>query len=147
MLVTRRLAAVLLTTAALGGTTLVAPAPASAATLGDRIVAEGLRHQGKPYQWAAVGPSRFDCSGYTLYVLKRLGRSLPHNSAMQYNAVQHIAAGSKRPGDLIFTKRDGKIRHVGIYVGGTTMLASVQSGDVVRKQSLSGRTLVFGRVS
>jgi cell wall-associated NlpC family hydrolase len=50
-------------------------------------------------------------------------------------------------GDLVFTIRDGGIGHVGIYAGNNEMWAATQTGDVVRKQSLSNRRLVFGRVS
>lgn len=123
--------------------------PAEAATLGQRAVAEAARHYNKPYKYGSAGPTRFDCSGFTMYVFSRLGRSLPHSSASQYNArgVRHISRSALAPGDLVFTIRDGRIRHVGIYAGSNAMWASTQTGDVVRKQSLSGRTLVFGRVS
>jgi cell wall-associated NlpC family hydrolase len=124
--------------------------PASAApTLGQRAVSEAQRHYNKPYKYGAAGPSRFDCSGFTRYVFSRLGRSLPHSSASQYNAsgVRHISRASLTLGDLVFTVRDGRIRHVGIYAGSNQMWAATQTGDVVRKQSLSGRVLKFGRVT
>jgi hypothetical protein len=35
---------------------------------GRAIVTEAARHKGKPYQYGAAGPDRFDCSGYTMYV-------------------------------------------------------------------------------
>ncbi len=145
--VLRRFAAVAALAIAMLGTVTVAPA--EAATLGQRAAAEAARHQGKAYQWGAVGPTRFDCSGFTLYVFKRLGRSLPHSSAAQYNApgVRHVSRASLAVGDLVFTIRTGRIRHVGIYAGSNMMWASTQSGDVVRKQSLNNRQLVFGRVS
>jgi len=129
---------------------VVVARPADAApTLGQRAVAEASRHYNAPYRYGAAGPSRFDCSGFTMYVFGRLGRSLPHSSASQYNArgVRHISRAQIALGDLVFTIRDGRIRHVGIFAGNNQMWAATQTGDVVRKQSLSGRTLVFGRVS
>jgi cell wall-associated NlpC family hydrolase len=124
--------------------------PALAATsLGQRAVSEAARHYKAPYAYGSAGPSRFDCSGLTMFVFKRLGRTLPHSSASQYNAagVKHVTRAQLATGDLVFTIREGKIRHVGIYAGNNEMWAATQSGDVVRKQSLSGRQLVFGRVS
>ncbi|MCU1673223.1 MAG: hypothetical protein JWN77_1336 [Frankiales bacterium] len=115
-------------------------------TLGDRAVAEAKRHAGKSYRYGAAGPSSFDCSGFTLYVYKQLGRSLPHNSGAQRDATKQVANGSKRPGDLIFTFRSGRITHVGLYAGGTDMWSPVQSGDHVRLQSFSGRTYTVGRI-
>lgn len=131
-------------------TAMLTAGPADAATsLGNRAVAEAARHYKAPYSYGAAGPSKFDCSGLTMYVFKRLGRTLPHSSAAQYNAsgVRHVSRAQLTPGDLVFTIRDGKIRHVGIFAGNNEMWAATQSGDVVRKQSLSGRQLVFGRVS
>lgn len=131
------------------GVALIGTSPAQATTLGQRAVAEAARHYGAPYQYGAAGPYRFDCSGLTLYVFARLGRSLPHSAALQYNArgVQHVSRAQLALGDLVFTIRSGGIRHVGIYAGSNQMWAATQTGDVVRKQSLANRVLVFGRVS
>ena len=115
-------------------------------TLGQKAVAEAKRHRGQPYQYGAAGPTRFDCSGFTRYVYSRLGRSLPHNSGAQHDATKRVANGAKRPGDLIFTYRSGRITHVGLYAGGTDMWSPVQTGDHVRLQSFSGRTYTVGRV-
>ena len=148
-----RIRAALLVPALLAGLSLpllAPPAPAAAApTLQEQVVAEVQRHAGKSYQWGAAGPTRFDCSGLTMYVYSRFGRSLPHSSAAQSTArgVRLIPNMTKKPGDLIFAYRDGRIRHVGIYAGGAYMWAAVQSGDVVRKQSFHGRTYKVGRVA
>ncbi len=144
----KRLGATVLLAAALTGGAATAPAQAATPTLGQRAVAEAARHANAPYQWAAAGPTRFDCSGLTMYVFNRLGRSLPHMASAQYTArgVQHISRAQLSAGDLVFTIRGGSIRHVGIYAGRNQMWAATQTGDVVRKQSLAGRTLVFGRV-
>ena len=148
-----RIRSTVMTAALLTGLTLpvlAPPAPAAAApTLQQQALAEVQKHAGKSYQWGAAGPTRFDCSGLTMYVYSRLGRSLPHNSKAQSTArgVTLIPNMTKKPGDLIFAYRDGAIRHVGIYAGGSDMYASVQSGDVVRKQSFHGRKYQVGRVS
>jgi cell wall-associated NlpC family hydrolase len=116
-------------------------------TLADRALAEARRHQGQPYQWGADGPTRFDCSGFTRYVFSRLGRSLPHNSGAQRDATRRVANSEKKPGDLIFTFSGGRISHVGLYAGGTSMWSPVKSGDHVRLQSFSGRSYAVGRVA
>lgn len=124
-----------------------ASASATSAGLGQRAVAEAQRHAGQSYLYGAAGPTRFDCSGFTRYVFARLGRALPHNAAAQYGQVRHIARNDKQIGDLIFTRRaDGSIGHVGIYAGGSDIWASVQSGDVVRRQSFAGRSYSVGRL-
>lgn len=113
---------------------------------GQQVVAEAARHAGAPYVYGAAGPTTFDCSGFTMYVFGRLGRSLPHNSAAQYAATPRISASAKQPGDLLFFFTGGSVTHVGIYAGGNSMWASPHSGDVVKLQSIYAAYAV-GRVS
>ncbi|GGT21720.1 hypothetical protein GCM10010286_54000 [Streptomyces toxytricini] len=61
--------------------------------------------QGSPHLWGATGPYRFGCSGLTLYSYKRAGKALPCTAAQQYSRTTHVAAGSRRPGDLVFFGR------------------------------------------
>ena len=75
---------------------------------------------GTPYQWAANGPSSFDCSGFVKYVYHHFGYELPRtstNMSLKYPAVESWA--DLRPGDLIFFGERNNIRkvgHVGILV-------------------------------
>jgi cell wall-associated NlpC family hydrolase len=146
----RRLLAVLLLTLTLTPIALVSTSPAEATTLGQRAVAEASRHRGKPYQYGAVGPYKFDCSGFTLYVFSRFGRRLPHSSAQQYNAagVRHIAKSSRALGDLIFMRSStGRITHVGIYAGSNRWWVAPKTGDHVKLQTLYSTNYVVGRVA
>ena len=111
-----------------------------------RLIAEAKKHYGKPYRWGATGPSSFDCSGFTGYVYRKLGKSLPRDSRSQYRATIHVSKSAKRVGDLIFRySSSGRIYHVGIYAGGGKMINSTRTGDVVRKSTVKGRYKV-GRV-
>lgn len=142
------LAVVLLLATLLSG--LVTAQPAQAATFGQRVVAEAQRHQGKPYYYGATGPSRFDCSGFTLYVFSRFDKRLPHNSAQQYNAagVRHISKASRAVGDLIFMRNSSnRITHVGIYAGSNKWWVAPKSGDHVKLQTLYSSNYLVGRVT
>jgi cell wall-associated NlpC family hydrolase len=88
---------------------------------------------GKPYEWAAAGPSSYDCSGLTLAAWRAAGVYLPHNAAMQYNSLPHIRSGSLRPGDLVFYEGLG---HEGIYVGNGQVIHAPTFGDHVRVASV-----------
>ncbi len=145
----KRLIAALLSTAALTSTGVVTAAPAEATTFGQRVVQEAARHQGKPYVYGAVGPTRFDCSGFTLYVFSRFGKRLPHNSAQQYTApgVHHVARANRALGDLIFMKSStGRITHVGIYAGSNRWWVAPKSGDRVKLQTLYSSNYVVARL-
>ena len=142
-----RFVALLVALAALTGTlTLTSTPPASASTRAAAIVNEAAHHRGQPYVWAAAGPTRFDCSGFTLYVFGRFGRRLPHSSSMQYNVVQHVSKSSMRIGDLIFFRSStGRITHVAIYAGSGRMWHAPHTGDHVRLASIYSSHYSVGR--
>jgi cell wall-associated NlpC family hydrolase len=120
---------------------------ADATTPGSAAVQEASHHSGQPYAYGASGPTRFDCSGFTLYVFSRFGKRLPHSSSAQYNAVRHIAKSSKQVGDLVFFKSSsGSINHVGIYAGGGKMWDAPKSGDHVRLRAMYSSNYVVGRI-
>jgi peptidoglycan DL-endopeptidase CwlO len=95
-------------------------------------VREAYRKLGSPYQWGAAGPSRFDCSGLTMWAWGKAGVSLPHSSQAQYSGGRHVSRGNIQPGDLVFF--GSPIHHVGIYIGGGRMISAPHSGDVVKIQ-------------
>jgi cell wall-associated NlpC family hydrolase len=112
-----------------------------ASTLGGQAVAIAERYLGVPYVWGGASPSGFDCSGLTMYVYAQLGVSLPHNAAAQYASLPHVSESDLEPGDLVFF--DG-LNHVGIYIGGGSMIHAPHTGTVVQISSLSGGGSYYG---
>ena len=122
------------------------PAPGPPASGAAAAVAEARRQIGKPYRWGAAGPDSFDCSGLTLWAWRAGGRSLPHSSRAQYAATSRVPLSAIQPGDLVFYGTP--IHHMGIYVGGGTMVEASQTGTPVRYASIYRRDMVgVGRVS
>ncbi|WP_433220929.1 NlpC/P60 family protein [Microtetraspora malaysiensis] len=95
-----------------------------------------LQQLGKPYVWAAAGPSSFDCSGLTMRAWARAGVDLDHWTGTQWQSGQHVPIAQLQPGDLVFFGRlsqdPGSIHHVGLYIGRGLMVHAPQTGDVVR---------------
>jgi cell wall-associated NlpC family hydrolase len=89
---------------------------------------------GKPYVWAAAGPSSFDCSGLVVYAFAAVGKSLPHSTYSQYSMGVAVSRDQLQPGDLVFF--DG-LGHVGIYIGGDQFVHAPHTGDVVKISSLN----------
>jgi hypothetical protein len=100
-----------------------------------------LQQLGKNYQWAAAGPSNFDCSGLTMMALRQVGLGTVHNAAAQYAATGPTAVHSQaklQPGNLVFFGPTATgIHHVGIYVGGGKFIDAPDTGSVVRFDTLS----------
>jgi cell wall-associated NlpC family hydrolase len=86
------------------GASAVAPA-AGTATLGDRVLNAAETRAGDWYQWAAAGPSTFDCSGLVVWAAGRLGIYVPHSTYSMLAGTAHlyrIPLSSARRGDLMF---------------------------------------------
>lgn len=94
-----------------------------------------MRYLGAPYRWAAAGPNAFDCSGFTMFVYRQVGVSLPHSSRAQIGHGQRVSRGDLQPGDLVFF--GSPIHHVGIYVGGGNYIHAPRTGDVVKISSMN----------
>lgn len=95
---------------------------------------------GKPYRWGAAGPDSFDCSGLTMFSWRAAGVSLPHSSRAQFSATKRVARGDLQPGDLVFF--GSPIHHVGMYVGGSNMINSPETGKLVGIRSMERRDYV-----
>lgn len=107
---------------------------------------------GHNYVFGAEGPDVFDCSGFTMWVYRQLGVSLPRSAASQYGAVTHTDTPSV--GDLVFFKNTYKegISHVGIVIGNGMMIhaASRKSGLIIssyKSNYYSAHFAGFGKMS
>ncbi len=117
-----------------GGNT---PAPVDPGGSG-RSAVLGIARQylGVPYVWAGASPSGFDCSGFTMYCYGKLGIGLAHGATMQQKCSRPVPIGSLQPGDLVFFGNASYSSHVGIYVGG---------GSIIHASSSQGR-VCYGSV-
>jgi cell wall-associated NlpC family hydrolase len=92
-----------------------------ACAISESLLKEAKHHLGKRYVWGAVGPSRFDCSGFTSYVCKKNGITIPRTSIMQAKVGKKVSKKNLKAGDLIFfdtsKHHKGYVNHVGIYLG------------------------------
>jgi cell wall-associated NlpC family hydrolase len=133
-----------------GGATQLASAPSAhaafSAAKGQKVVQVAATRKGAPYQWGAIGPRRFDCSGLTSWSFRRVGKNLPRTSGAQYQATQRIVRSQVRPGDLVFFLSRGRVYHVGIYAGGGKMWHAPKTGDHVRLAKIYSSSVRYGRV-
>lgn len=85
-----------------------------------RLIRSAKSYIGCPYEWAATGPDRFDCSGFVYYIFSHAGVHLPRNSRQLSRSGKRVTLRNIRRGDLVFflsgepPHRD--ISHVGIVI-------------------------------
>lgn len=106
-----------------------------ASSSGQQIADFAMQYKGYPYVYAGDGPNGFDCSGFTMFVIKKtLGVDITHDMFTQYDMGQKVGRGELQPGDLVFfenTFRRG-LSHTGIYIGdGKFVHAENESTGVV----------------
>ena len=138
-------AALALATVGVPLVTALNPTPAHATEYGQLILNAAGQHYGAPYSYGATGPNSFDCSGFTGYIFRQFGLTLPRTSSQQYDAVQHIPQDQKQLGDLIFMYDGGGIYHVGLYAGNDQIYAATHTGDVVRPGPIYTSSYLVGR--
>lgn len=91
------------------------------------VMAYAYAQLGKPYCYAGVGPDCYDCSGLTMMAWAQAGVSMPHGSYAQQAMFPAVSMSQLQVGDLVFW--DG---HVGIYVGGGSVLHAPHTGTTVQ---------------
>lgn len=98
---------------------------------------------GAPYSYGAAGPSRFDCSGLVVWAFAQAGRAgLPHSTYSLIGMGVEVPRSQMQVGDLVFTNNSG---HMGIYVGGGSMVHAPRTGRPVTVESLSYYSIVSVR--
>ncbi|WP_328859891.1 C40 family peptidase [Streptomyces sp. NBC_00306] len=148
-LMTRAGAVSALTLAAVGGSMLVPGASSeacAATTHAGKALKVAASKKGAPYKYGAMGPSRFDCSGLTLYSYKKAGKKLPRTAQQQYNKTRHIKASSRQVGDLVFFHSGRSVYHVGIYAGSGKIWHSPKTGSWVKLEKIWTKSVWYGRV-
>jgi len=107
-------------------------------------VAAAQAQLGKPYLWGGAGPDSFDCSGLTMWSWAKAGVALPHLAQLQYALTRRIPIASLQPGDLVFYGTPANVYHVGIYVGGGTMIDAPATGQFVHYTTIYFTGLLGG---
>jgi len=109
-----------------GGSTSYSANPGSV----ESFISAAMAQQGKPYVRGGKGPDSFDCSGFVYYALQQSGNGIGYMTSGGWASSGYPTIGSLgelQRGDVICFSG-----HVGIYLGGGTMIdASSSSGAIV----------------
>lgn len=93
--------------------------------------------QNAQYVWAADGPNSFDCSGFTMWLYKQVGKELPHFSGAQMNRGQPVRKKKNLDkGDLLFYGPGGS-SHVSMYIGKGKMIHASNPGTDINISNIN----------
>jgi cell wall-associated NlpC family hydrolase len=114
------------------GSTSITPSTSSS-----KIISTAQKYMGVPYVWGGGTPAGFDCSGFTQYVMKQNGISIPRTAAEQFATGSSVAKSDLKTGDLVFftTYKPGA-SHVGFYMGDGKFIHASSAAKQVTISSL-----------
>lgn len=113
------------------------PVRSHGADVGSRVAGIALQQVGTPYRYGGKSPRGFDCSGLVHYSYAVAGKPVPRTTSAQYARLAPVSGNAMRPGDILFFRIEGKMSHVGLYVGGGRFVHAPSSGRTVTVESLA----------
>ncbi|MTB70932.1 cell wall lytic activity [Arsenicicoccus sp. MKL-02] len=115
--------------------------PAPRAVAGGGVLRTAASLSGIYYRYGGTTRAGFDCSGFTSYVFRANGKSIPRTAAAQQRATRRVS--SPQPGDLVFF--GSPAFHVGIYAGGGMMYDSPRTGRTTGLHKIWSKNVSYGR--
>lgn len=104
--------------------------------IGSLAATVALGQVGTPYRYGGATPAGFDCSGLVHYSYRQAGKSIPRTTAGQWAGLPAVQGRDMRAGDLLFFAIDGKMSHVGLYLGDGRFVHAPSSGRAVEIERL-----------
>lgn len=138
--IVRKLVSVLIAVSLVGCASQSVQAPAHRAgesvKVANQAAAVALQQLGTPYRYGGSSPSGFDCSGLIHYSYSRVGKSVPRTTGALWSGTQAVPRDQMQVGDVLFFRVEGKMSHVGMYIGDDQFVHAPASGREVSIESL-----------
>ena len=91
-----------------------------------QLIYYAFQKLGNPYSYGCMGPTYYDCSGFTRYCYSSVGVSIPRSSGSICAIGTHIAKEQLTAGDIVGTNG-----HVGVYIGNGCFIHAQDRGSGV----------------
>jgi len=105
--------------------------------VGERAAAVALEQVGVPYRYGGTTTSGFDCSGLVQFSYRHAGKNVPRTTGQLWSSSTSVGRDDIQAGDLLFFTFDGKMSHVGMYVGKQQFVHAPSSGRTVTVAKLT----------
>jgi cell wall-associated NlpC family hydrolase len=105
------------------------------------LIEDARRMIGVPYLWGGTSGNGIDCSGFARLIHRWIGLEIPRDADMQSEAARPVEAPFE-VGDLFFFGEgdgDRHITHVGVSLGGWTLIHSSRGNNGVYVDNLQER--------
>ena len=106
-------------------------------SVGERAASVALLQVGAPYRYGGATTGGFDCSGLVQYSYRHAGKDLPRTTGQQWSSTTTVERDELQAGDLLFFRIEGKMSHVGMYVGRQQFVHAPSSGRTVTVAKLT----------
>jgi len=106
-------------------------------SVGERAAAVALEQVGVPYRYGGTTTSGFDCSGLVQFSYRQAGKNVPRTTGQLWSSSTSIGRDDIQAGDLLFFSVDGKMSHVGMYLGKQQFVHAPSSGRTVAVAKLT----------
>lgn len=114
-----------------------AKSTARSPSIGDKAAAVALQQVGVPYKYGGSTTSGFDCSGLVQFSYRRAGKDVPRTTGQLWSSTTTVRHNDLQAGDLLFFSIEGKMSHVGMYVGRQQFVHAPSSGRTVTVENMS----------
>lgn len=108
----------------------------AAAAPGARAARVALEQVGVPYRYGGNTPGGFDCSGLVQYSYSAAGINVPRTTGQLWSTARTVELDRLRAGDILFFDIEGKMSHVGLYLGERRFVHAPSTGRRVSVASL-----------
>jgi cell wall-associated NlpC family hydrolase len=105
-------------------------------SVGEQAAVVAVRQLGVPYRYGGSTIDGFDCSGLVHYAYSKAGIAIPRTTSSLWYNLQPVSADKLRVGDLLFFNIDGKVAHVGLYLGSRRFVHAPSTGRDVTIEEL-----------
>lgn len=103
----------------------------SSRSSGEQAAIVAVRQIGVPYRYGGSTVRGFDCSGLVQFAYSKAGISIPRTTAGQWRNMSPVSDKELKVGDVLFFRIDGRISHVGLYLGSRRFVHAPASGREV----------------
>jgi cell wall-associated NlpC family hydrolase len=103
----------------------------SGRTPGERAAVVAVRQVGVPYRYGGNSVKGFDCSGLVQFAYAGAGKRISRTTGDLWRQMEPVSDRDLEVGDVLFFNIEGKVSHVGLYLGSGRFVHAPATGREV----------------